>query len=596
MDVSRMPKEGDRFGNWTITRILNKGWMGVVYLVRNPTLRVERALKVLDPAIAERNHEFVDRFNQEAALVCGLHSPHLVEVYDAGCEGTSGFYYIVMEYLGGGTLRDRMRCRGRIPWREALGIVRQVALALAAVEKRHSVHRDIKPENILFTSDGVAKLVDFGIAKAVQDDAENMLKTLPAQVFGTPAYMSPEQVRDASSVDARADIWSLGIVFFEMLAGSRPYPATNIVEVTSFLLSPRPLPDIRTFKPVCACAEEGRTAVTLPTMETRTFCAEGKRDVPGEVGGGSPPAQREQELDVPDGVVSLLARMCEKSLEKRVSSGDEIVAAIDEILASSQPETATRTVEKAVPPVEGDKGKTARGSGCPDDPRRRHTLRVACAGLLLLIVATGAIVLLKPYLRLPVVWKTVAAVGPAEGKVPVETLLSTSPVPASGNVGSSPSSVVSCSSNVAHSTHVAPASSNTAPAPRHVVAVSRGTAPTETTGTKVESVPTPSLPKPHLAQPLVQNVSLFQPQKGSPEQILSRLDRVLGERPKYLKISLSACAKRNDWSIERYEHQVLVPVVERLRGAGVGFSLVPGSGKYGAVVLDVAKRFGCDLN
>ncbi len=545
MDVSRMPKEGDRFGNWTITRILNKGGMGVVYLVRNPTLRVERALKVLDPAIAERNREFVDRFNQEAALVCGLHSPHLVEVYDAGCEGTSGFYYIVMEYLGGGTLRDRMRCRGRIPWREALGIVRQVALALTAVEKRHSVHRDIKPENILFTSDGVAKLVDFGIAKAVQDDAENMLKTLPAQVFGTPAYMSPEQVRDASSVDARADIWSLGIVFFEMLAGSRPYPATNIVEVTSFLLSPRPLPDIRTFKPVCACAEEGRTAVTLPTMETRTFCAEGKRDVPGEVGGGSPPAQREQELDVPDGVVSLLARMCEKSLEKRVSSGDEIVAAIDEILASSQPETATRTVEKAVPPVEGDKGKTARGSGCPDDPRRRHTLRVACAGVLLLIVATGAVVLLKPHLR---------------------------------------------------SRHVAPASSNTAPAPRHVVAVSRGTAPTETTGTKVESVPMPSLPKPHLAQPLVQNVSLFQPQKGSPEQILSRLDRVLGERPKYLKISLSACAKRNDWSIERYEHQVLVPVVERLRGAGVGFSLVPGSGKYGAVVLDVAKRFGCDLN
>ena len=545
MDISRMPKEGDRFGNWTITRILSKGGMGVVYLVRNPTLRVERALKVLDPAIAERNREFVDRFNQEAALVCGLHSPHLVEVYDAGCEGTSGFYYIVMEYLGGGTLRGRMRCRGRIPWREALGIVRQVALALAAVEKRHSVHRDIKPENILFTSDGVAKLVDFGIAKAVQDDAENMLKTLPAQVFGTPAYMSPEQVRDASSVDARADIWSLGIVFFEMLAGSRPYPATNIVEVTSFLLSPRPLPDIRTFKPVCACAEEGRTAVTLPTMETRTFCAEGKRDVPGEVGGGSPPAQREQELDVPDGVVSLLARMCEKSLEKRVSSGDEIVAAIDEILASSQPETATRTVEKAVPPVEGDKDKTARGSGRPDDPRRRRTLRVACAGLLLLIVAMGAVVLLKPHLR---------------------------------------------------SRHVAPASSNTAPAPRHVVAVSRGTAPTETTGTKVESVPTPSLPKPHLAQPLVQNVSLFQPQKGSPEQILSRLDRVLGERPKYLKISLSACAKRNDWSIERYEHQVLVPVVERLRGAGVGFSLVPGSGKYGAVVLDVAKRFGCDLN
>lgn len=544
MDVSRMPKEGDRFGNWTITRILSKGGMGMVYLVRNPTLRAERALKVLDPAIAERNREFVDRFNQEAALVCGLHSPHLVEVYDAGCERTSGFYYIVMEYLGGGTLRDRMRCRGRIPWREALGIVRQVALALAAVEKRHSVHRDIKPENILFTSDGVAKLVDFGIAKAVQDDAENMLKTLPAQVFGTPAYMSPEQVRDASSVDARADIWSLGIVFFEMLAGSRPYPATNIVEVTSFLLSPRPLPDIRTFKPVCACAEEGRTAATLPTMETRTFCAEGKRDVSGEVGGGSSPAQREQELDVPEGVVSLLARMCEKSLEKRVSSGDEIVAAIDEILASSQPETATRTVEKAVPPVEGDKDKTARGSGRPDDPRRRRTLRVACAGLLLLIVAMGAVVLLKPHLR---------------------------------------------------SRHVAPASSNAAPAPSHIVAVSRSTAPSEATGTKVERVPTPSLPKPPLPPP-PQGVVLFQPLRGSPERVLALLDRVLGERPAHLKVSLSHCAQRNDWSVERYEQQVLVPAIERLRGSDVRFSIVPGPGKHGAAAREAAKRFGCDLD
>lgn len=595
MDVSRMPKEGDRFGNWTITRILNKGGMGMVYLVRNSTLRVERALKVLDPAIAERNHEFVDRFNQEAALVCGMHSPHLVEVYDAGCEGASGFYYIVMEYLGGGTLRDRMRCRGRIPWREALGIVRQVALALAAVEKRHSVHRDIKPENILFTSDGVAKLVDFGIAKAVQDDAENMLKTLPAQVFGTPAYMSPEQVKDASTVDARADIWSLGIVLFEMLAGDRPYPATNIVEVTSFLLSPNPLPDIRTFKAGHASAEQ-RTAATLPTMETQTFCAEGKRDVPGETGGGSPPEQR--ELDVPEGVVSLLARMCEKSLEKRLSSGDEIVAAIDEILeTSSQPETAMRTVAQTVPPVEDDKGKAVRGSGRPDDSRRRRTLRVACAGMLLLVVATGAAILLKPHLRLPITRRTVAAVGPAEGKAPVETLLATNSVPASGNVVSSPSNVVSCSSNVAHSTHVAPMSSKAVFAPGNAVAVSHSTlTPVATNDTKVEIAMTPSLPKPPLAQPPVQNVFLFQPQKGSPEQILSRLDRVLGERPKHLKVSLSACAKRNDWSVERYEHQVLVPVVERLRGAGVGFSLVPGPGKYGVVVLEVAKRFGCDLN
>ena len=113
MDVSRMPKEGDRFGNWIIERTLDRGGMGMVYQAYNPDLgKSEKvALKVLDPAVAEKSADFVRRFYQEASIVFKTHCPNLVSIHDAGRDAASGFYYIVMEYLGGGTLRDRMRSR-----------------------------------------------------------------------------------------------------------------------------------------------------------------------------------------------------------------------------------------------------------------------------------------------------------------------------------------------------------------------------------------------------------------------------------------------------------------------------------------------------
>ena len=103
------------------------------------------------------------------------------------------------------------------------------------------------------------------------------------------------------------------------------------------------------------------------------------------------------------------------------------------------------------------------------------------------------------------------------------------------------------------------------------------------------------MPKPPLPPP-PQGVVLFQPLRGSPERVLALLDRVLGERPAHLKVSLSYCAQRNDWSVERYEQQVLVPAIERLRGSDVRFSIVPGPGKHGAAAREAAKRFGCDLD
>lgn len=534
MDVSRMPKEGDRFGNWIIERTLDKGGMGMVYLAYNPDLgKTEKvALKVLDPAVAEKSAEFVKRFYQEASIVFKTHCPNLVAIHDAGRDAASGFYYIVMEYLGGGTLRDRMRSQGPISWREALSIIRPVALALAAVAKRKSVHRDIKPENIMFTADGEVKLADFGIAKAAQDDSNEMLKTLPAQVFGTPAYMSPEQVKDASSVDARADIWSLGVVLFEMLAGARPYPAKNIVEVTGFLLSSKPFPDVRTFKtPVAHVPVRLPTAVTMatqPTMVTQAISSDTMPACPTEAAG---PSSRGTTLDVPDAVSDLISRMCEKELAKRIATCEDVVSAIDGIL-----------------------GRPAKSAPAPaphsDRDKRRGLLRIVCVLFSLFIVALCVFAFLKK-----------------------------SPVSITQNSGSSVANV---------------------DAPVDAPMPSPKTNVTIVTGLQTNLPPKPQEQPPleHervKSKPCVPQVALFQPQKGSIEDVLSQLDRAISKKPIRLKVSLSAYAKEKELSVERFEQQLLAPAIERLHVSGVSFSLVSGSGKYGSAVQEAAKRFGCDL-
>ena len=514
MDVSRMPKEGDRFGNWVIERTLDRGGMGMVYLAYNPDLgKSEKvALKVLDPAVAEKNADFVKRFYQEASIVFKTHCPHLVSIHDAGRDAASGFYYIVMEFLGGGTLRDRMRKQGRMPWREALSIIRPVALALAAVAKRKSVHRDIKPENIMFTADGEVKLADFGIAKAVQDDTENMLKTMPAQVFGTPAYMSPEQIKDASSVDARADIWSLGVVLFEMLAGARPYPAKNVVEVAAFLLSPKPFPDIRVFKaPAAHVPAQQQTAVTMavqsttvtqPTVATQATRVTTMSGSPNET--ATPPAQ-ELRPEVPEGVAELLSRMCDKNLRKRIATSEDVVAAIDRLLGQT----------------------TASGPH-----GNRKMLRIVCAGLSLFLIALCVFALM----RKPEVPHT-------RDHGSFETNAVSSPKPLE-------------SDPIAHN----------------------------------QPATNPSPPR-----PVVPSSVLFQPQRGTIDEVLMQLDQTIGRNPIHLMVSLSTYAQKKELSIERFEQQLLVPAIERLRTSGVSFSLVPGSGRYGAAVRDAAKQFSCNV-
>ena len=265
-------KPGDIFEKYTVEKLLGRGGMGAVYLVRHNILDSLFALKVLFPEVASKNRQFVDRFIREAKLACKIKHPNLIAVHDAGKNPENGMYYIIMDYASGGSVRDLLKRTGHISPIQAVQIIRQVASALETARKHNMVHRDIKPDNIMFTSDGSAKLADLGIAKST-DEQDTML-TMEASVFGTPAYMSPEQAMDSSKVDCRADIYSLGIVFYEMLSGQRPYRGGSTIEILSQVVRNEDIPDIRTLNPgisrdlaelLCAmCAKNIKKRIQTP--------------------------------------------------------------------------------------------------------------------------------------------------------------------------------------------------------------------------------------------------------------------------------------------------------------------------------------------
>ena len=247
---SFVPKEplfqpGERFRGYCVEKLLGKGGLGAVWLVRHEMLDTLFALKTLDPDVAEEQPEYVKRFVREAKIASKIRHPNLVAVHDAGYDTEKNVYYLVMDYVSGGTVRDAVAFGGARPEKEAVQIVLQVASALAAARRFGMVHRDIKPENIMLTPEGTVKLVDLGVAKIT--DGSDSLKTTANSVFGTPAYISPEQALDSSKVDTRADIYSLGIVLFEMLCGQRPYNGNTPQEIIQQVLDHKPIPDIRTF-------------------------------------------------------------------------------------------------------------------------------------------------------------------------------------------------------------------------------------------------------------------------------------------------------------------------------------------------------------
>lgn len=237
-------QEGTLFGSYRVEALLGRGGMGEVYRVRHTILDTDFALKILDPAIAESEESFVKRFIREAQLAANILNEHLAHVVKAGRDEATGLYYLVMEYLGGGSLRERLEKRGAFSVQEALDVVSAVAQALVAAEKAGVVHRDIKPDNIMFASDGTAKLVDLGLAKA-RLSANAATMTMEGATMGTPAYSAPEQLLDSASVTFRSDIYSLGVVLYELLTGEVPNKSATPIQHLARAIKRIPLPDVR---------------------------------------------------------------------------------------------------------------------------------------------------------------------------------------------------------------------------------------------------------------------------------------------------------------------------------------------------------------
>jgi tetratricopeptide (TPR) repeat protein len=233
---------GTRLGPYGVFGLIGAGGMGEVYKAHDPRLGRTVAIKVLPDDLAA-DPERRQRFEREARTIAALDHPHICTLYDIGQQG--GVTYLVLEYLVGDSLTDRL-ARGPLPLVEALAVGEQIADALDAAHRHDVVHRDLKPDNVLFDESGHAKVIDFGLAKLRERAGSGDTTTLsdstaPGVVMGTVAYMSPEQARGLP-VDARTDIWSLGVLLYEMLAGTRPFAGASSSDVISAILRDSPPP------------------------------------------------------------------------------------------------------------------------------------------------------------------------------------------------------------------------------------------------------------------------------------------------------------------------------------------------------------------
>ena len=236
---------GTRLGPYEILALLGAGGMGEVYRARDTKLNRDVALKIL-PAAFAGNPERMSRFQREAQVLASLNHPNIAAIY--GLEESAGTRALVMELVEGSTLSERIR-QGAMPADAALPIARQIAEALEAAHEKGIIHRDLKPDNIKITPEGKVKVLDFGLAKAIESEAPvtngsisptvTMRATQVGILLGTAAYMSPEQAR-GKPVDKRADIWAFGVVLYEMLAGKQLFDGETVTDILAAVVKSEP--------------------------------------------------------------------------------------------------------------------------------------------------------------------------------------------------------------------------------------------------------------------------------------------------------------------------------------------------------------------
>jgi eukaryotic-like serine/threonine-protein kinase len=211
-------------GGFQVLRRLGAGAMGTVFHARHLRSGREVALKLLSRDLA---HEaaFLERFQREARIQAQLNHLHVVRCFGAGA--ARGRHFLAMEYVGGGSLQTWLDRLGKLTLGDAVHVVLACARALECAHELNVIHRDVKPANLLLTPEGLVKLADLGLAKALDD----LSLTQTGTSFGTPAYMAPEQAVDAKRVDGRSDVYSLGCMFYRLLAGRRPFEGNSVVEL-----------------------------------------------------------------------------------------------------------------------------------------------------------------------------------------------------------------------------------------------------------------------------------------------------------------------------------------------------------------------------
>lgn len=230
---------GTLVGRYEVRASLGAGGMGEVFLARDPSLERDVAIKIVRDA--EPDGDRLRRFAQEARAASALSHPNVAHVYEVG--SFDDVHFIAMELVEGETLRARLR-RGPIPLGDVLQIGVQIAAGLAAAHAAQIVHRDIKPENVIIRPDGYVKILDFGLAKlrdVGSDDEATVLRTQPGMTVGTLGYMAPEQL-SGGEITPAADVFSLGVVLYEMVSGVRPFTGSNITEIITAILTKRPEP------------------------------------------------------------------------------------------------------------------------------------------------------------------------------------------------------------------------------------------------------------------------------------------------------------------------------------------------------------------
>src|SRR5262245_214539 len=236
---------GTQLGSYEITVLLGKGGMGEVYRARDSKLKRDVAIKVL-PEEFVRDADRVTRFQREAEVLASLNHSNIAAIHDL--EETNGTRYLVLELVEGETLA-RGIARGPIPVEEAIAIARQICEALEAAHERGIIHRDLKPANVKITPEGKVKVLDFGLAKAFESNSGtaslsnsptlSAVATDAGVILGTAAYMSPEQAKGRMAT-TRSDIWSFGVVFFEMLTGKSPFEGESTVEILGGIMKADP--------------------------------------------------------------------------------------------------------------------------------------------------------------------------------------------------------------------------------------------------------------------------------------------------------------------------------------------------------------------